>query len=75
MIHANESNREFGTRVDRHGSIGKGRIGREAPRLIVRHPRLAGIPLILETPKEGPNGKPSIAMDRGNLATLRRMAR
>jgi len=74
VIHANDSKREFGSRVDRHEGIGKGRIGREAFRLLVRHPRLAGIPLILETPKEGPDGKPSIAMDQGNLATLRRLA-
>jgi deoxyribonuclease-4 len=73
-IHANDSKREIGSHVDRHESIGKGRIGREAFRLIVNHPRLAGIPLILETPKEGPDGKPSPAQDRANLALLRRLA-
>ena len=31
----------------------------------------AGIPLILETPKEDADGKMSPANDRGNLATLR----
>jgi endonuclease IV len=40
----------------------------------VNHPRLAGIPLILETPKEGPDGKPSAAVDRRNLAVLRRLS-
>jgi sugar phosphate isomerase/epimerase len=74
VIHANDSNRELGSRVDRHEGIGKGKIGREAFRLFVTHPKLAGIPLILETPKEGPDGKPSAAVDRGNLATLRRLA-
>ncbi len=72
-IHANDSKRELGSRVDRHEAIGKGKIGREAFRLIVNHPRLAGIPLILETPKEGLDGKPSPAQDRANLALLRRL--
>jgi len=73
LIHANDSKREFGSRVDRHEEIGRGRIGREAFRLVVTHPKLRGIPLILETPKEGPDGKPSPAVDRRNLATLRRL--
>jgi len=73
VIHANDSKRELGSRVDRHEAIGKGRIGREAFRLLVNHPKLAGIPLILETPKEGPDGKPSPAVDRRNLAAIRRL--
>lgn len=74
LIHANDSKREFGSRVDRHEAIGKGKIGRAAFEALVNHPRLAGIPLILETPKEGPDGKPSAAVDRRNLAVLRRFA-
>lgn len=74
LIHANDSKREFGSRVDRHEAIGRGKIGRAAFESIVNHPRLAGIPLILETPKEGPDGKPSAAVDRRNLAVLRRVA-
>ena len=73
VIHANDSKRECGSRVDRHEAIGKGKIGREAFRLLINHPKLAGIPFILETPKEGPDGKPSPAVDRRNLATLRRL--
>ena len=73
VIHANDSKRELGSRVDRHEAIGQGKIGREAFRLIMNHPKLARIPLILETPKEGDDGKVSPAKDRGNLATLRRM--
>jgi len=73
VIHANDSKKERGSRVDRHEAIGKGAIGREAFRLIMNHPMLAGIPLILETPKEGVDGKISPAKDRANLATLRRM--
>ena len=73
VIHANDSKKELGSRVDRHEAIGKGKIGREAFQLLIRHPRLAGIPLILETPKEGPDGKPCPKVDRRNLATLRRL--
>jgi deoxyribonuclease-4 len=73
-IHANDSKKDLGSRVDRHEAIGQGKIGREAFRLVVNEPRLAGIPLVLETPKEGPDGKPSPARDRANLALLRRLA-
>jgi deoxyribonuclease-4 len=73
LIHANDSKKEQGSRVDRHEAIGKGKIGRAAFELIVNHPRLAGIPLVLETPKEGPDGKPTPATDRANLALLRRL--
>ncbi len=71
VIHANDSKRERGSRVDRHEAIGRGKIGREAFRLIMNHPLLAKIPLILETPKEDAAGKPSPQQDRRNLATLR----
>jgi len=72
LIHANDSKKDRGSRVDRHEAIGKGKIGPEAFRLLMRHPRLAGIPVVLETPKEGPDGKPHPDNDRGNLAVLRR---
>jgi deoxyribonuclease-4 len=75
LIHANDSKKERGSRVDRHEAIGKGKIGREAFRLLVNHPKLAGIPLVLETPKEGADGKPTPATDRANLALLRRLAK
>jgi deoxyribonuclease-4 len=75
MIHANDSKRELGSRVDRHEAIGRGKIGREAFRLLVNHPKLAAIPFILETPKEGPDGNVSPKQDRKNLALLRRLQR
>ncbi|MGI9177570.1 MAG: deoxyribonuclease IV, partial [Pirellulales bacterium] len=65
----------LGSRVDRHEAIGQGEIGREAFRLLATHPALTGIPWILETPKEGPDGKPSAAVDRRNIATIRRLER
>ena len=74
LIHANDSKRELGSRVDRHEEIGKDKIGRAAFASIMTHPKLAGIPIVLETPKEGPDGKPTPANDRRNLALLRRLA-
>jgi len=73
-IHANDSKKDRGSRVDRHEAIGKGKIGRDAFRLLISHPRLRGIPLFLETPKENARGVPTPARDRANLATLRRLA-
>ena len=73
VIHANDSKKPFGSRVDRHEAIGEGEIGPEAFGLLMNDPRLAAIPVILETPKEGADGKVDPAMDRKNLATLRAM--
>jgi len=73
LIHANDSKRECGSRVDRHEAIGEGKIGRAAFKLLVNHPRLDGVPFILETPKEGADGKPDPANDIRNLKLLRRL--
>jgi deoxyribonuclease-4 len=74
VIHANDSKKDLGSRVDRHEAIGRGKIGREAFRLIMTHPKLRRIPMILETPKEGADGKPTPANDRRNLQLLRSLA-
>jgi deoxyribonuclease IV len=63
LVHANDSKRELGSRVDRHAAIGQGEIGLEGFRALVNDTRIKA-PLVLETPKEG-------EMDRVNLATLR----
>jgi deoxyribonuclease-4 len=75
VIHANDSKKPCGSRVDRHEAIGKGRIGSRAFGLLMKNPRLAHVPMILETPKEGENGKPDPAVDRANLALLRRLSK
>jgi deoxyribonuclease-4 len=75
VIHANDSKKPCGSRVDRHEAIGKGEIGGRAFGLLMRHPRLAHVPMILETPKEGDDGKPDPAIDRANLALLRRLSK
>ncbi len=50
-MHLNDCKPEFGSRVDRHQSLGKGTIGLEAFRMIALDERLEEIPLILETPE------------------------
>ncbi len=51
-MHLNDSKKEFGSRVDRHESLGKGTLGLEVFECIMNDDRFNGIPLILETPEE-----------------------
>lgn len=51
-MHINDSKKEYGSRVDRHDSLGKGFIGEDLFRRIMNDPRFDNIPLILETPDE-----------------------
>src|SRR5438477_6067575 len=50
--HLNDSKKELGSRVDRHDHIGRGKIGIEGFRPILREKRFANVPKIIETPKE-----------------------
>jgi deoxyribonuclease IV len=50
-IHLNDSKTALGSRTDRHANLGEGLIGYEALERVVNHPKLQGIPLILETPR------------------------
>jgi deoxyribonuclease-4 len=68
-IHVNDSKTARGSRVDRHEHIGKGKIGLEAFRFIIRDRRFREIPKVLETPK----GK-DLREDVENLKTLRALA-
>ena len=68
-IHLNDSRTGRGSRVDRHEHIGKGKIGLDAFRFIMRDRRLNKIPKVLETPK----GK-DLREDVMNLQTLRALA-
>jgi deoxyribonuclease IV len=65
-IHVNDSKTARGSRVDRHEHIGKGKIGLDAFRFIMRDRRFRKIPKVLETPK----GK-DLREDVENLKTLR----
>ncbi|AIA25302.1 deoxyribonuclease IV [Kosakonia sacchari] len=48
-MHLNDAKSTFGSRVDRHHSLGEGNIGHDAFRWIMRDARFDGIPMILET--------------------------
>ena len=50
-IHVNDSKTARGSRVDRHEHIGKGQIGLETFRFIMRDRRFRKVPKVLETPK------------------------
>ena len=67
-LHLNDSKTERGSRVDRHEHIGKGKIGLNAFRFIMREPRFRKIPKVLETPK----GK-ELLEDVENMKTLREL--
>jgi deoxyribonuclease-4 len=48
-MHLNDSKAEFGSRKDRHHSLGQGELGLAPFRFIMQDKRMDGIPLILET--------------------------
>jgi len=48
-MHINDSKPDLGSRVDRHHSLGEGKIGLDAFRFIMNDERMDDIPLILET--------------------------
>jgi deoxyribonuclease IV len=71
VLHVNDSKTPLGSRVDRHEHIGRGKIGLDAFRRILNHPRLGpglqGVPgraFILETPIDRPGD------DRRNVRAL-----
>ncbi len=51
-VHVNDSMNPLGAHKDRHARIGEGDLGAEALGRVVRHPALAGLPFVLETPNE-----------------------
>ena len=76
VFHANDSKIPLGGKVDRHAHLGQGKIGRDAFRRILTHPRLGAAPpvglpgraFILETPIDDPGD------DRRNVARLWELA-
>ena len=67
VIHANDSKKPLGSRVDRHEHIGRGEIGMEAFARLVTDPRLLHVPILIETPELE-------TMHKVNLARLKRFA-
>jgi deoxyribonuclease-4 len=70
-LHLNDSKTPFGSRRDRHALIGEGSLGPEPFRRIMRDPRFAGVPKLIETPK----GDDEITLDRRMLRRLRAYGR
>jgi deoxyribonuclease IV len=65
-VHLNDSKLGLGSRRDRHESIGRGHLGLDTFRRVVRDPRLLSVPKVLETP--GP-----ISRWKSELRVLRRL--
>ena len=68
VVHVNDSKRERGSRVDRHEHIGRGFIGKEGFKNLLRDERFTSHPMILETPKDFEGA------DIINLKLLRKIA-
>ena len=68
-LHLNDSKNPLGSHKDRHERIGAGTLGLETFRAVVTSPRLAGLPMVLETPQPGLDGwAEEIALLRGLAA-------
>ena len=63
-LHLNDSKNPTGSHKDRHECIGQGNLGLKTFENIINHPRLAGLPMILETPNELPGYQQEIALLR-----------
>ena len=50
VVHVNDTKNPIGAHKDRHENIGYGYLGFDTLYHVVHHPRLVGIPMILETP-------------------------
>lgn len=68
-FHVNDSKKALGSRVDRHEQLGEGTVGKVAFQCLVKDPRFANLPMILETPKTNAKGK---QMDPVNFGRLKR---
>lgn len=66
-IHVNDAGSALGSNLDRHASVGEGRLG-EGLGAFVAHPAFAGLPAILETP--GPEGRGPDATEVRRLREL-----
>ncbi|MBA3534030.1 MAG: deoxyribonuclease IV [Ardenticatenales bacterium] len=65
-FHLNDSQHVLGSRRDRHTHLGRGHCTLETFRHILNDPRFAGLPMLLETPKND-----DMAQDVVNLKVLR----
>jgi deoxyribonuclease-4 len=78
LLHANDSKRPLGSRVDRHEHIGRGHVGAEAFRRLLHDARLAHLAMVIETMKtpglcDQAKAAALDPLDVMNLGTLRRL--
>lgn len=66
LLHLNDSRTSLGSRVDRHWHVGKGQIGMEGFRRLLKHSAFMRLPAIMETPRTD---------DRDDLANMRMVER
>jgi deoxyribonuclease-4 len=75
VVHANDSKRPCGSRVDRHEHVGRGVLGSEPFRRLLRDARFEGLPFLIETEKSARTTRPNQIvedpLDVMNLRTLR----
>ena len=64
-IHVNDSKNPFASHKDRHEKLGEGALGLEFFKELVNCPKIAGIPMYLETPNELDGYAREIALMRG----------
>ena len=67
-IHLNDSLNPRGAHKDRHAKIGAGEIGLEALVRVLNHPKLRGLPFILETPNDAAGYAAEIKLLRSRFA-------
>jgi len=65
VFHLNDAKKGLGSGLDRHEHIGQGQIGVDAFRFLLNDPRVASVPMCIETPKDDDESDPR------NLALLR----
>ncbi|MGW0229108.1 deoxyribonuclease IV [Actinopolymorpha singaporensis] len=66
LVHANDSKDPRGSFRDRHERIGRGQIGPRAFEELLRHPAVAGVPVVVETPG-------GVEASREDIAALKRV--
>ena len=74
MLHLNDSKKELGSRVDRHDHIGRGKIGLNGFKAIVRDEAFRNVPKIVELPP-GPSDVQGKLWEEVDLASLRSLMR
>lgn len=63
-VHLNDSKNPIGAHKDRHEKLGQGCIGTAILKSVATHPKLQGLPFVLETPNELPGYREEISTIR-----------